>query len=148
MTTEKIRPYSPDDIESVLDIWESASRVGHPFLSESFLTEGREKIRREYMPMATTWIFEEGGTSVGFISLIGEEVGALFVDPAVHRRGVGRALMDFAKRKRAALELGVFVSNTAGRAFYEECGFVTTSEYLDAETGHPILRMSYQSVGT
>ena len=138
-----IRPYSPDDIESVLDIWESASRVGHPFLSDSFLIEGREKIRRVYMPMAATWIFEEGGTPVGFISLIGDEVGALFVDPAVHRRGVGRALMDFAKLQRTALELDVFVKNPVGRAFYEECGFVTTSEGLDPDTGHPVLRMSY-----
>ena len=103
MTTKRIRPYSPDDIETVLDIWESASRVGHPFLSESFLTAGRERIRRDYMPMAATWIFEEGGPPVGFIALIGEEVGALFVHPAAHRRGVGRALMDFAKRQRAMM---------------------------------------------
>lgn len=139
----KIRPYAPRDLGHVLEIWEAASRTGHPFLSESFIAAERERVRDVYLRMATTWLCEDDGRVVGFISLVDNEVGALFVEPKSHRRGIGRALMEIAMGRSPTLELEVFKENSTARAFYERCGFDEISEYRHAETGRQMLRMRY-----
>jgi putative acetyltransferase len=55
--------------------------VVHPFLSADFLDEERVSIPNVYLPKAETWVWETDGRVIGFISLLGNEVGALFVHP-------------------------------------------------------------------
>ena len=71
--------------------------IGHPFLDERFFRQERNKIGEVYLPNAETWVFEEDGAVIGFVALIGNEVGGLFVASQYHGRGIGRALMDHAK---------------------------------------------------
>jgi putative acetyltransferase len=141
MNATRIRPYHPKDLEGVLRIWEDASRVGHRFLPESFIASEREAVRDTYLPMASTWVHEENGEVTGFISLIDDEVGALFVDPKSHRRGIGRALLELAMDRHPRLDVEVFEPNTGARTFYETCGFVLIGEYLHSETGQTMVRM-------
>jgi putative acetyltransferase len=141
MESIRIRPSSADDLERLLHIWEDASRVGHPFLSESFLAEERERVRHDHLPAAETWVLTADDEPIAFLSLVGNEVGGLFVDPARHRMGAGRALLDFAKDLHATLEVEVFGENARGRAFYRACGFGEIGEELHAETGRAIVRM-------
>jgi len=138
-----IREYRPSDIDAVLDVWYRASRVAHPFLSEEFLDRERERIRTEHMPRARSWVFEKGGRVVGFIALLGNEVGAVFVDPDRHGRGIGTALMDVASERHEILELDVFEGNAVGRAFYAGYGFVPVGRHVHEETGQPELRMRF-----
>ncbi len=138
-----IRDYRESDVEGVLDVWYRASQVAHPFLSEDFLDRERERIRSQHMPMARSWVFEEDGRVVGFIALLGSEVGAVFVDPNRHGRGIGTALVDVASELHETLELEVFEANTLGRAFYARYGFVPVGRHVHAETGQPALRLRY-----
>lgn len=41
-------------------------------------------IANVYLPNAGTWVWESDGRVVGFISLPGNEVGGIFVDPKFH----------------------------------------------------------------
>ncbi len=136
-----IRPYRDTDLRALLEAWYSASLIGHPFLDEAFFEQERNKIREVYLPNAETWVFEQDGVVVGFISLMGNEVGALFVDPNYHGRGIGRALIDHARSIRDFLELVVFKDNKLGRDFYEKCGFHQVDEQLHEETGFMQLRL-------
>lgn len=143
-----IRPYERRDLARVLEVWEEASRVAHPFLPESFILAERERVRRVYIPITDTWVFEEGGRVAGFISLVDDEVGGLFVDPKSHRRGIGSALLDFALARGRPLELEVFKENQSARAFYQRCGFADVSEYRHAGTGHQMVRMRSRAART
>jgi putative acetyltransferase len=78
---------------------------------------------------------------VGFIALIGNEVGAIFVQPSHHRTGVGHRLMDTARELRGELEVEVFVANTIGRAFYAKYGFEAVEEQAHEATGQEVLRL-------
>lgn len=136
-----IRPYLDSDLESLQDVWYRASKVGHPFLDEPFLALERGRIEDVYMPMSETWVYLESQTVAGFISLMDNEVGALFVDPDCQGKGIGRALMDHAHSLRATLELDVFKANKIGRRFYDRYGFELIEERVHEETGYPMLRM-------
>jgi putative acetyltransferase len=91
--------------------------------------------------MAETSVCEIDGSVVGFLSLIGNEVGAIFVDPDHQGRGIGRALMDGARDSRPFLELSVFEANSAGRGFYDAYGFELAGRQVNEDTGLPELRL-------
>jgi len=136
-----IRKYQPADCEDVLNVWANASALAHPFLSEDFLKLERHNIPNVYLPKADTWVWEADGHVVGFISLLGNEVGAIFVDPDFHRSGIGRALMDQARALRGELEVEVFERNQLGRAFYAKIGFELMHQKIHDQTGFEIMRL-------
>ncbi|TFB09183.1 GNAT family N-acetyltransferase, partial [Candidatus Marinimicrobia bacterium MT.SAG.3] len=103
-----IRKYEEKDIDELLDAWYSASKVAHPLGSEDFFEQERKNIRELYIPNVETWVYEKDSKVVGFISLMENEVGAIFLDPDLHGTGIGRALMEHAKSLRTFLELDVF----------------------------------------
>jgi RimJ/RimL family protein N-acetyltransferase len=136
-----IRAYSDDDIERILEIWFRASLVAHPFLDQDFLLAEREQIVDHWLPMAATSVYEIDGRVMGFLSLIDNEVGAIFVDPDHHGEGVGRALMDRARATRPHLELDVFELNWPGRRFYVRYGFRLIGRHVHTPTGYAQLRL-------
>ena len=140
-----IRQYRPADCEEVLNIWAAASAVAHPFLSQEFLEQERHNIPNVYLPMADTWVWDTDGVVVGFISLIGSEVGAIFVDPRFQGAGIGRALMDKARALRGELEVEVFTRNLGGRAFYARYGFELMHQKVHEQTGFELLRLRLTS---
>ncbi len=136
-----IRDYEEKDLAELLEAWYSASKVAHLFLNEDFFEQERKNIVSIHLPNADTWVYELDGVVVGFISLIGDEVGAIFVDPKFHGKGFGRALMDHARSLREVLELDVFKDNLIGRRFYRKYGFSVEYEHLHKETGFMQLRL-------
>ena len=136
-----IRKYRADDLAGLLDVWYDASKVAHPFLTRGFLEQERRNVIQEHLPIAETWVFEEEGRVVGFIALIGNEVGGIFVTPERHGQGIGRALTDHARASRDHLELEVFEANEIGRGFYDAYGFDIVGGRLDEETGLRVLRL-------
>lgn len=136
-----IRDYADWDLEELLDVWYRASLGAHAFLPEEFFAAERRAIVEQWLPMAETLVYESDGVVVGFLALIGNEVGAIFVDPDHQGRGVGRALMDHARSTRPFLELSVFEANHLGRRFYEKYGFEHVATQTNAATGETELRL-------
>lgn len=123
--------------------WETASDLAHPFLTAVFRQTERHNIPAIYLPLADTFVAEQDGQVVGYIALLKNEVGALFVQPAFHGHGVGRALMDYAKARHPVLEVEVFTANNIGRGFYKQAGFTQLHSYHHEETGQQMLRLRW-----
>ena len=136
-----IREYRPEDLEPMLEVWDAANAVAHPFLSEEFVAQVRRDIPALYLPNAVTFIWERKARVAGFIALIGNEIGALFVDPSLHRSGIGAALTDHARTLHDSLEVEVFEQNRVGRAFYAKYGFVQMHQSTHEPTGAAVLRL-------
>lgn len=79
----------------------------------------------------------------GSVSVVGNEVGGIFVEPANQNRGIRRALLKQVTAHRSSLELEVFAANTNGRRFCEACGFRALSEGFDEATGHPVIWLRF-----
>ncbi len=138
-----IRAYRAEDTDVVVAVWAAASAVAHPFLDAGFVRREQDRVRNQYLRVAETWVFARDSRILGFIAMIGDEVGGIFVHPDAQRRGIGRALMDFVVERRGEVFLDVFKSNSRGRTFYDRYGFATEYEHLHEETGEPQLRLRY-----
>ncbi|MBE9042058.1 GNAT family N-acetyltransferase [Oscillatoriales cyanobacterium LEGE 11467] len=136
-----IREYEKRDLNALLSIWVAASEVAHPFLTREFLVQEKDNIPKLYLPNTQTWVAEEDERVVGFISLMGNEVGALFVHPDYHRKAIGGRLMDKARELRGELDVEVFAANPIGRAFYAKYGFEPVEEKIHEQTGFDLIRL-------
>ena len=117
-----IRTYQDTDIESVLDIYYKASILATPFLDKDFLEQEKKNIRDLYIPNTKTWVYEDDGKVIGFIGMLGNEVGAIFIYPSHHGKGIGTKLMDHVATMYDHLEVEVFEENKIGRKFYDKYG--------------------------
>jgi len=141
-----IRQYQQTDLDAVLNSWEVATRLAHEFMTDEFISEQRIEVEKSYLPNTDTWVAEVNGSVQGFISLMGNEVGAIFLQPEYHRLGIGKALINKAKSLHDELELEVFKVNQTGQKFYENGGFYPISESVHEITGELVLRLRYAAV--
>ena len=138
-----IRQFQSNDLNDIMTAWRKANALAHPFLDPTLVQTIHDMIRDQFVPISDIWVAEDNGRVVGFIALLGNQVGGLFLDPAQHGKGIGRALMDKATTLHAELLLEVFKDNAIGRQFYDRYGFETIEEAMDDFTGHPVLRLRY-----
>jgi putative acetyltransferase len=138
-----IRKYEERDIEVVVSTWRRASELAHPFLTKAFLDQEDANTRNIYLAFAETWVTEVEGTVVGFIALIENEIGGLFLDPDFHGQGLGRDMVDMAVAQKGSLKVEVFKENAIGRRFYDAYGFREAEEFIHEASGQATLRMSF-----
>ena len=138
-----IRKYKESDVDAVVASWRAASELAHPFLTKAFLDEEEGNVRNVYLKIAETWVTEVDGDVVGFIALVDDEIGGLFLDPDYHGRGLGKDMVDRAVAEKGAMTVEVFKLNSIGRRFYNAYGFEYTDEGLHDPTGQIIVRMSF-----
>lgn len=138
-----IRKYKVEDTAALEAAWRAATRIAHPFLDQSFVEQEADMLRRVYLPHSETWVIETEGDPVGFITLNGDEIGGLFLDPPCHGKGLGRALVDHAIALKGPMWLEVFEKNLAGRRFYDRYGFIETSRSIHDATGEMLLKVSF-----
>lgn len=131
-------------MEEIIDAWYQASLIAHPFLTVAFLKQEDKNLRELFLPRSQTWVYESQGRVVGFISLLDNEVGGIFVHPSWQRQGIGKALMDKASSLHETLELDVFEANKKGRSFYAKYGFEPVKKYLEETTGEMTIRLRYE----
>lgn len=124
-----IREYQIKDTDALVAVWRSASELAHPFLNEGFLAQEEKNLRTIYLPNAETWVVEDNETPIGFIALIEDEIGGLFLNPSFHGKGWGKAMVDHAVDLKGSLRVEVFERNTIGRRFYDRYGFDETGRY-------------------
>lgn len=140
-----IRKFSTSDIDSILDIWLSASIKAHGFIKASFWESQIENMRNIYIPASETYVFESDSKVIGFYSLNENNLAAIFVFPSFQGKGIGKQLMSHAKKQRARLSLSVYKENKESYQFYLSQGFTIVSEQTDEHTGHQEYTMNIRA---
>jgi putative acetyltransferase len=140
-----IRPYLESDLEDVLSAWENTQKLAHPFLSDEFQAQEKINIEKIYLPNAETWVVEAENKVVGFIALIGNEVGGLFLQPTHHGKKLGKLMVDKAQERHGNLRVEVFQKNLIGRNFYEKYGFIPVDEKTHEPTNEKVLVLKFMA---
>lgn len=140
-----IRTYKETDLDNLMSIWQQASALAHPFLDDEFVKKVTKDMREIYLPNpdAKTYVYVKGKEILGFISMIENEIGGLFVKPEHHSKGIGSALVNYIKDNYDSLEVEVFKNNKIGRAFYDKYGFKKVKEYIFEQANQEVLRLRY-----
>lgn len=119
----------PEDLAQVMEVWQESTIQGHPFVPQSYWEQNREKVEKEYLPQAQTWVWRQQGKVLGFASVMfGGYLGALFVRPEAQGQGIGSQLLSHCQEQFPALVLAVYCENKKAVAFYQRHGFVIFQE--------------------
>ncbi len=136
-----IRKYNEIEITTLVDIWEQASTIAHPFLDAEFTQMVKKAMTEMYLPNSDTWVYIESNKIIGFISMLENEIGGLFISPEHQSKGIGTSLVNHIKQFHKELEVEVFELNKIGMPFYEKYGFKVIKEYIHEESNQKVLRM-------
>ena len=127
MNNFKIRLYKFDDFEAVTGLWRCARELAFPDFQRSkghTFAEDQAYFRDVILVKNKVWVVEVDEIPVAFMAISDDFIDHLYVDPDHQRCGLGKALLDHAKRfSPEHLWLYTFQINTNGRAFYEKNGF-------------------------
>lgn len=135
MSNWEIRIAKEEELDRLVDIWLEGSLKAHDFIDAAHWQENREAMRGLYLPLSNNFVVLEKGEIIGFLSLMGDYIAALFVLPDYQRKGYGKLLLDFAKGMNTRLQLKVYKKNKAACAFYEKHDFHLINRTVDEATG-------------
>jgi GNAT superfamily N-acetyltransferase len=140
-----IRKFKKEDTDKVVEIWFNSSLQSHSFISRALLLRQREEVIMKYLLIADSWVAEEDGEVLGFISMLEKYIGGLFVSPRHQRKKVGSSLINKVKEDKGSLAVGVYEKNPGAKLFYEKLGFRYVNKELQSETNEYVLNMVLNS---
>ncbi len=122
-----IRPYRPADREAVAAIHDKARRneLELAGLPTAFLPFAATAAAEGFFDYPHIDVAVMDGQVAGFSAYTGEELGWLYVDPALKRQGIGRQLVRQALKNEPELYyMELLAGNFPARKLYESEGFV------------------------
>lgn len=126
----KIREFKDSDAKEVCEIIRRCDEeIASKDYSEGIINLWAEKLTPEYIlnksKKRICYVASLKNRIVGYISLDGNEIMKLHVNPDYHRRGIGKAL--FRKLEDYSIKnnftILVVESSISAEKFYEKCGF-------------------------
>lgn len=140
-----IRQATNADHPYLLNIWLRSVRATHHFLKESDIEELLPQLRDIYLPAVELWVAVDAeDCPLGFVGLNENHVEMLFIEPGLRGKGIGRTLLDHARRSRSQMSVDVNEQNPDAVGFYLHYGFIQTGRSpLDGEgRPFPLLHLS------
>ena len=137
-----IRKFEARDLAAVMQIWLHGNLDAHAFIPASFW-EAHFEMVRDRLPQAELYVHEnEAPRQIdGFIGLTENHIEGIFVAKAARSKGIGKALLEYAKSRKPCLTLSVYQKNERALAFYRREQFAVHSEGIDEDTNEAEIQM-------
>ena len=139
-----IRKLQNVDINKVADIWLKTNLEAHEFIPGQYWTSNYEAVKK-MLPQAEVYVYEDNKRIQGFVGVRDKYIEGIFVSGKMQSHGIGKALLDYIKDKKAKLQLNVYQKNIRAMSFYQREGFTIQSEQLDEFTGEKEYVMEWNS---
>ena len=141
-----IRKLQNVDINKVADIWLKTNLEAHAFIPGQYWIGNYEAVKK-MLPQAEVYVYEDNKIIQGFVGVRDEYIEGIFVSGKMQSHGIGKALLDYIKDKKARLQLNVYQKNVRAMSFYQREGFIIQSEGMDEFTGEKEYMMNWESSG-
>jgi putative acetyltransferase len=132
------------DRPRLLEVWEAAVRTTHHFLAEEDIQFYRGMLGEQYFDLVRlTCLRDAEGAVQGFSGTAEDRLEMLFVDPAAHGRGFGKALLHDAIERHGVRLVDVNEQNREALGFYISQGFerIGRSPLDGADRPFPLLHL-------
>lgn len=141
-TEPTLRPATVDDAPAIAEYHLRASKASFAELLISGSYDGAtprvERFRSWLEPQSgfTTTVADIDGVAVGHVTVSGNELVHLFIDPDHQGRGLGRRLLAAGEELLATaghtdVELHTMIGNTTAIALYRSAGWTVTDVVID-----------------
>jgi len=138
-----IRKIQDSELDTIVSLWYHASVQAHSFIDKAFWRNQMTPMKEVFLPNSETYVLEEKGNILGFISYYQGVIPALFVSPTVQSQGIGSQLLNFLKLQHQQLKLAVYAQNHGARRFYLAQGFKENCRKPCEHTGHEEVLMEW-----
>jgi putative acetyltransferase len=139
-----IRKFHPEDMDKVMEIWLFCNFRTHHFISKKYWEKNYDEVKSVFS-LASVYVSEDDGEITGFIADMDDYVVAHFVKESARRKGIGKALLDQAKKTVDDLTLSVYEKNLDAIKFYMREGFDLQTERVDESTGEWEMVLEWKS---
>lgn len=143
-----IRPGTSADVPRALAIWRAAVDATHRFLTPEDRAEIDVMVAEQFLPAVPLWLAEDAQGVHGFLVMDGTMIDALFVDPAMHGRGIGTALLDHALRLAPGATVEASEQADNALPFYLARGFEIIGRSETDPQGRPYPLVHLRHSGT
>lgn len=134
-------------LEKLFEIWESAVRETHLFLSENDISRLAPIVKAALKNISILMIaLDENNEPAGFMGIDKDCLEMLFIAPDRCGIGLGRQMIELAVQKFGIRRVDVNEQNPEARGFYEHVGFEVKSRSETDDYGNPfpILHMVWR----
>lgn len=125
------------DTARILEIWRGAVDATHHFLSPQDRAAIEEEVAEIFPQLRFHLAVDQNDRALGFMLVHEGHMEALFIDPAYHGKGIGKALVGAALSEYPALTTDVNEQNTQALQFYQRIGFAISGRSPIDGQGRP-----------
>lgn len=141
--SKQIRLATTDDYPTILEIWESAVKATHDFLSEEDFIYFKQVIPTDYLPNLEVFILTERKVPIGFSVASEGNLEMLFIHNDYRGRNYGKQLFHYMKDMYGINKVDVNEQNLPALGFYEKLGFkkIGRSDKDGSGKNYPMVHM-------
>jgi len=141
--SKQIRLATIDDYPKIMEIWESAVRATHNFLSEEDFIYFKQVIPTDYLPKLDVFLLIGKEKAIGFSAALEGNLEMLFIHNDYRGRNYGKQLFDFMKEMHGVMKVIVNEQNLQAIGFYEKLGFrkIGRSDKDGSGKNYPVIYM-------
>lgn len=149
----EIRPIDESDVESTVRMWRRSREGVQPELEARLDYSPEDDLHffsDTLLKECCVWLAIANEEPVGLLAINGNSVEQLYIDPIEQRKGIGTALLDFAKKRSPTrLQLHTHQANIEARRFYEKHGFYAVEFGVSpAPENEPDVRYEWDGTGS
>ncbi|MDF2475171.1 MAG: family N-acetyltransferase [Sphingobacterium sp.] len=141
--SKQIRLATTDDYPTILEIWESAVKATHDFLSEEDFIYFKQVIPTDYLPNLEVFLLTEKKVPIGFSAASEGNLEMLFIHNDYRGRNNGKQLFHYMKEMHGITKVDVNEQNLQALSFYEKLGFkkIGRSDKDGSGKNYPMIHM-------
>lgn len=141
-----IRKFEEKDIERVMQIWLQVNIETHDFVPSHYWLSQYQSVQRQIL-QADIYVYEQDKEIQGFVGMMDNYLAGIFVDKKYRSMGIGKSLLECAKKNCPAFSLNVYQKNRRAVDFYLREGLSVVSKGIDEDTLETDFTMMWNQKG-
>ncbi|CUU48950.1 GNAT family N-acetyltransferase [Clostridium beijerinckii] len=135
---ETLNNIDKEDMDNILDVWESSVRATHTFLNEGDIISIKPQVKEgAYYVSKFVCVRDDEGIIQAFMGVHDGKIEMLFVSDECRGKGVGKRLLEYAINSLNINYVDVNEQNIQGVGFYKHMGFEIFKRSELDEQGNP-----------